>query len=109
MINVVVVNEFQKPSVIKGKKYDALDVVHVFKIDIKKPCVLVVMKLAFAERKISLVNVSIKLNLVPHNPLFHGIHACNAKPSNCRNINNWNLLSSMFFFSNGMANKCFGW
>jgi hypothetical protein len=27
-----------------GKKYDALDVVHTFKTDSSKPCVLVVMK-----------------------------------------------------------------
>jgi hypothetical protein len=30
MINRVAFIEFQKPNVIKGKKYDALDVVHSF-------------------------------------------------------------------------------
>jgi len=86
MINKVAVNEFQNPNVIKGKKYDALDVVHVFKIDSKKPHVLVVMKPSYVQRNFSLVSVSIKLILAPHSPLFHDIQACNAKPSNCRNI-----------------------
>ncbi len=35
MINRVAFIEFQKPNVIKGKKYDALDVVHFLKIDSK--------------------------------------------------------------------------
>ncbi len=73
MINRVVINEFQKPNVIKGKKYDALDVVHAFKIDSNKPCVLVVMKPSYVQKNFSFVNVSIKLNLAPHSPLFHGI------------------------------------
>jgi len=59
MINKVAINEFQKPNVIKGKKYDALDV-HVFKIDRKKPHVLVVMKPSYVQRNFSLVSVPIK-------------------------------------------------
>lgn len=44
MIDRVVVNEFQKPNVKEGKKYDAFDVAHSFETESKKPCVLMVMK-----------------------------------------------------------------
>jgi hypothetical protein len=65
MIDMAVVNEFQKPNVIEGKKYDALDDVHAFETKNMRPCVLVVMKPLNVQRKFSLVSVSIELNLTP--------------------------------------------
>jgi hypothetical protein len=103
MIDMVVFNEFQKPNVTKGKKYGALDDVHAFETKSRKPCVLVVMKPSYVQRKFSLVNVSIELNLTA--PQFI-IWICNVKPFDCRNINSWNLLNFMFLLSNGMVNKC---
>jgi hypothetical protein len=58
MIDMAVVNEFQKPNVTKGKKYDALDDVHAFETKSRRPCVLVVMKPSYVQRKFSLVSVS---------------------------------------------------
>lgn len=50
MIDRAAVNEFQKPNVIEGKKYDALDAAHAFETESKKPCVLVVMKPSYVQR-----------------------------------------------------------
>ncbi len=75
MIDRAAVNEFQKPNVIEGKKYDALDAAHAFETESKKPCVLVVLKPSYVQRNFAFVSVSIESNPAPHSPFFQDVQA----------------------------------
>jgi hypothetical protein len=75
MIDRAAVNEFQKPNVIEGKKYDALDAAHAFETESKKPCVLVVMKPSYVQRNFAFVSVSIESIPAPPSPFFQDVQA----------------------------------